>query len=248
MIIIIRAKPVFLYNYIQVNWSQCRVSAAMDEILGAFFNLLRVWFHVIDICTTPEERKNIEHDVIKDLQRLVVDVRTPKEQVNRAMRRAANAMRQILEVKDNAPGEDGNPVRLYMIIVFLEQDDYSYMERDMTLALNQIQDDRAERAISQLMCQRERENGYWLRLAVASAVIAALGVGAVALLNEFHSTHKNLLSVVIVVSMQPSPLHNYAFAPICIETRGDSAKDLVRKIGARVREKTRQKCMGLLPL
>ena len=34
---------------------------------------------------------------------------------------------------------------------------------------------------------------------------------------------------------------SYAFAPICIETLGawgDSAKDLVRKIGARVREKT----------
>ena len=67
-------------------------------------------------------------------------------------------------------------------------------------------------------------------LAQSHQVRAVRGAGEVANYAEEQKRRK-------YATLTPS----YAFAPICIETLGawgDSAKDLVRKIGARVREKT----------
>ena len=67
-------------------------------------------------------------------------------------------------------------------------------------------------------------------LAQSHQVRAVRGAGEVANYAQ-EQTFRNYATLI------PS----YAFAPICIETLGawgDSAKDLVRKIGARVREKT----------
>ena len=124
----------------------------MDEIVVASFNLLRVRFRVADVLT--EEWNNIEHDVERDLCHSMkyalqrhVHVQAPNRHVivNRWLHRAANTMRQALERKiyEIPPGEDGNDVTLDMIIAFLEQDNYSYMQPDLAKALNELHDDRA---------------------------------------------------------------------------------------------------------
>ena len=94
-------------------------------------------------------------------------------------------MRQALQRRiDEIPQqEDGNDVTLDMIIAFLEQENYSHMQLDLTTALNQLQDDRAwkmmlqeQREILQkLQQQQQLSKCYLQRMAIVCAGILLLG-------------------------------------------------------------------------